>query len=265
MQFQHRHLAAHPGRQAGSGARRCVQLNAIVNRFDLRNLAAGDAGEGPVRVRVPVRRARRSRCRRRSSSSTSCRRRRPRTCMAWANAWHGLGSMTSGSEDVQRGAGGDHRTLRRARDAAGAAERQRDQRRPHQRDRLRLQRHLGAARVRAVAGDRHAGACDDQADARPVVQLHGHGWRRSSTPTRRRSSPRRTTCPETFEGAPFLAGAVFNDFVHAVVRARASPTTRRGTSSRSTPATAATRSRRASASCRSRRASRAARPGCRAS
>ena len=33
-----RRLAAHPGRQAGSGARRCVQLNAIVNRFDLRNL-----------------------------------------------------------------------------------------------------------------------------------------------------------------------------------------------------------------------------------
>ena len=64
------------------------------------------------------------------------------------------------------------------------------------------------------------------------VQLHEQRWRRSSTPTRRRSSPRRTTVPEQFQGAPFLAGAVFNDFFTAVARARASTTTRRGTSSR---------------------------------
>jgi hypothetical protein len=74
-----------------------VQLNAIVNRFDLRNLAAGDAGEGRfvfafLFPNTPFPR----------QATIILEYKLPATTaddvQAWANAWHGLGSMDVGSE-----------------------------------------------------------------------------------------------------------------------------------------------------------------------
>jgi Concanavalin A-like lectin/glucanases superfamily len=75
-----------------------VQLNAIVNRFDLRNLAAGDAGEGRFVFSFlfpssPFPRQATIILEYKLPATT------PEDVMAWANAWHGLGSLTPGSEE----------------------------------------------------------------------------------------------------------------------------------------------------------------------
>jgi hypothetical protein len=74
-----------------------LKLNAIVNRFDLRNLANGDAGEGrfvfafqnPFDPQFPLQATLILEYKLPAST--------PEEILAWANAWHNLGAMDTGS------------------------------------------------------------------------------------------------------------------------------------------------------------------------
>jgi len=78
-----------------------LRLQAIVNRFDLRNLAAGDAGEGRFVFafeapfygygRFPLQATLILEYKLPASSTADV--------LAWANAWHGLGALTAGSPE----------------------------------------------------------------------------------------------------------------------------------------------------------------------
>jgi hypothetical protein len=168
-----------------------MRLLAVVNRFDLRNLDAGDAGEGRLVFRhhrrlLPFEATMIFEYKLPAATEDDVR--------AWADRFHALGSIPFG-EDYNAALQELTETFVASRRAAGARQWQCHRRRAHQRDRLRRRRQWQLREFVLVAGHREAVAGDRQADAGPQLQWDATDSAPSSTPTATRSSPSGTRCP----------------------------------------------------------------------